>query len=107
MPTWIADQAVVFVHADGRRLEGRIAIGTPYYDERNAACAYSLDGLDPPRDRVREIFGETTLQALLLTVQFVGTYLHGFVAHGGRVLHVDGSELPLEALFGPLLRAPA
>lgn len=42
---------------------------------------------------------------MLLGVQFLGTMLHAFVARGGRVLDPeDDSDVPLAALFGPMLR---
>lgn len=47
-PTWIAEEQVVFVHPDGRRERGRIAIAMPVQvDQNEAKCAVALDGFDP------------------------------------------------------------
>lgn len=105
-PTWIAEQRVVLVHPDGRRVPGRIAVGQPYVaDGGESRCPVEIDGFDWGNV---PIAGESTLQALLLGVQFLGTTLHDFISRGGRVLDPedDDSDVPLEALFGPLLRSP-
>ena len=102
MPSWIAEQAVLWVHASGRRVEGRIGVGMPAIEPTGeAGCELALDGLDRPV----VIYGEGTLQALLLALRLAGMRLHDFEAKGGRVLRANGDELPLDALFGPLLRA--
>lgn len=67
-----------------------------------AHCPVEIDGL---HSRVHPIIGGGSLQALLLGVRFLGTMLHDFIARGGRVLDAeDDTDVPLEALFGPLLR---
>src|SRR4051812_5064111 len=101
-PTWIADQAVVFVHADGRRSPGRIAIAQPeQVGPDEATCLIALDGLE----RTRSIHSASTLQALLLGIRFLGMRLHDFVSKGGRLVAPDGdTDFPLEAYFGDLLR---
>ncbi len=72
---------------------------------RAAHCPIEIDGL---HSRVHPIIGGGTLQALLLGVQFLGAMLHDFVARGGRVLDPeDDSDIPLGALFGPMLRSPS
>jgi hypothetical protein len=54
------------------------------------------------------MIGGGTLSALLSGVRFLGAMLHEFIARGGRVLDpADDSDVPLDALFGPLLRAPS
>jgi hypothetical protein len=123
---WIAEQEVTFVHPGGKRTDGVIGIGMPFPGPPNATCTYSLDGLDPgsePRDPPLHIAGEDTLQALLLTVQFVGMALHHFTSRGGRVVFRsegpidpaapdeddDDIDFPLAMYFGPLLidRSPS
>lgn len=106
-PTWIAEEQVVFVQPNGNRTEGRIAVGRPFQGPENASCPIALDGLES----CRPIHGETTLQAMLLGIRFLGMRLHDFLSRGGRVLYPgdqpDGDvEVELEALFGPLLRDP-
>jgi len=108
-PIWIAELRVVIVHPDGRRVPGHIAVGQPYTlgaadpaASYEAHCPVEIDGI---HSHVHPIIGGGTLQALLLAVRFVGTMLHDFVSRGGRVLDPeDDSDVPLEALFGPLLR---
>lgn len=100
---WIVEEAVVFVHADGKREAGRIAIGKPFrVDENESRCPIALDGMH----KLRTISGNCPLQAMLLAIQFLGHLLHGFTEQGGRVLDSDGNEIPLSAYFGPLLRDP-
>lgn len=64
MTQWIAEEKVVFVHPDGKRVVGRIAVAAPIVREQDCACEVVLEGLE----RSYTIFGDTTLQALLLGV---------------------------------------
>lgn len=102
-PSWIAERRVVFVHPDGRRSDGRIAIGAPYMvDIDEARCPVTLDGLEtfPP-----QVAGASTLQALLLAARLAGRRLRDFQERGGRIEYpVDegGGDVDLEALFGSL-----
>ena len=101
--TWIADEPVIFVHPSGRQCNGRIAIGLPFqYDEHEARCAVSLEGLEMIGIPA---CGSSPLQALLLGVQLLGYRLHDFLSRGGRVLAPDNTEIDLGAFFGPLLRS--
>jgi len=104
-PTWIAEERVTFVHPDGRREAGRIAVGLPELDDDGVArCPVVAEGCYP---RLHPMAGDGTLQALLLGVRLLGTLLHVFKERGGRVLAADeDEELPLDAFFGPLLRMP-
>jgi hypothetical protein len=103
-PTWIAEQHVVFLRSDGRRIAGRIAVGQPEKTgPAGARCPVTLDGLE----QTGPISGESTLQALLLGVRFLGMRLHDFRSKGGRVLDpADDSDIELSELFGSLLRDP-
>lgn len=101
-PTWIAEYPVVFVHRDGRRCDGRIAVGLPrMVSDIEARCPLVLDGLEtfPP-----QIAGGSTLQALLLAARLAGRRLQDFRARGGRIEYPgrEGDEVDLEALFGSL-----
>ncbi len=101
---WMAEEQVIFVHADGRRAAGRIAVGRPaWIDDDLASCAVALDGL---HQIPHEVYGATPLQALMLAMQMFGGLLHNFITKGGRILHDDESEFPAGAYFGGLLRAP-
>lgn len=103
MPTWIADEHVVFVLSDGQRVSGRISVAAPEQVSTNEAkCSVVLDGLE----REWDIRGASTLQALLLAIRFLGMRLHDFLSKGGRVVDPDeDQDMPLEAYFGALLRA--
>lgn len=105
MSTWIAEEPVIFVHPDGTRTAGRIAVGLPeFVDDDHAGCAIALDGLHRFGG---PMFGATPLQALMLGLQTVGYTIHGFLERGGRILDPDDdSDFHPEAYFGPLLRAP-
>ena len=82
---------------------------TPEDDEKGlsprAGCEISLLGYETgPRMR---IYGENELQALLLALRFIGYRLHAFREAGGRVLFPDTEDdVPIDSLFGPLLRDP-
>jgi len=104
-PTWVAEEQVVFVHPDGSRRAGRIAVGAPaYVSPHEAQCAVALDGF---QERIPRISGGSSLQALLLATRFLGWRLHDFVSKGGRVLDPsDDSDLELKSMFGALLRHP-
>jgi hypothetical protein len=105
----IAEAQVVFEHPDGGRTPGLILIEKPYVvDENEARCAVIIDGL---HERMPDVAGNGTLQALLMAVAFCGGLLRDFVESGGRILIPDeGSEtegeeiFDLEACFSPLAR---
>jgi hypothetical protein len=103
-PEWIAETNVVFVYPDGKRVPGRIAIAAPVRRDRDCACAIALDGMQPMKG---PIYGEDTLQALLLAARFMGMTLHDFLDRGGRVLHpAEDTDVPLDAYFGALHAPP-
>ena len=112
-PTWIAELRVILVHPDGRREPGHIAVGKPYVlgDDADVAapfeshCPIEITGF---HSREQPIIGGGTLQALVLGVQFLGMMMHEFLTRGGRVLDPDDdSEVPLESIFGGLLKTAA
>jgi hypothetical protein len=112
MPPWIAEEKVVYVRPDGTRVSGRIAVAAPIVREHDCACEVVLEGLE----RSYIIFGDSTLQALLLGVRFLGMRLHDQLSRGVRV-ELDADEAPedgsdvkiredvIALLFGQLLRA--
>jgi hypothetical protein len=105
-PTWIANESVIFQHADGRRVPGRIAVGCPMdgNDQHKPYCNASLTGLEDRHAWHED--GDTPLQALRLAMSSLGDKLHSFLAGGGRVLTPAGDgDVDLESYFGPLLRA--
>ena len=99
---WVAERHVVFVFPGGVRKPGRIALAAPTRGENRCACQIALDGLE----RSVAIFGQDTLQALLLAARFIGWRLHAFLEQGGRILGEDSDEdAALDVTFGDLLRA--
>jgi hypothetical protein len=111
--TWIAEEAIVFLYPDGRRVDGRIAIGLPtMVDDHEARCELALEPLDP---RIRGYSGEGKLQALVSALRIAGTLIDAFLKEGGRLLCPgDDPEDPegdvdfaIEAVLGPLLAPPA
>ena len=108
MAQWIAEEKVVFVQPNGTRIAGRIAVAAPVVREQDCACEVVMEGLE----RSHTIFGDSTLQALLLGVRFLGMRLHDHQSRGLRIeldaAHDgpdEGSEDVIAVLFGPLLRA--
>ena len=100
------EQPIATLALLGSRISSReefqinIAIGTPYPRGNGSwACPVELRGL---HDRVAEIVGEDSLQALSLAVQFAGKLLADFVQRGGR-LRSPGDDpddsFPLGAYF--------
>jgi len=107
MTQWVAEAKVVFVQPDGSRVAGRIAVAAPVVREADCACEVAMEGLE----RSFVIYGDSTLQALLLGVRFLGHRLHDHRSRGVRI-EMDGDDDDavdrddvVEALFGPLLRA--
>ena len=75
------------------------AIRLPAYESH---CPVEIDGI---HSRDLPVIGVGTLQALIMGIRLLGTLLHDFVSRGGRILDPDDdSEVPLEFLFGPMLR---
>jgi hypothetical protein len=100
--TWIAEERVIFLHADGRKVPGRIAVGLPVQEDASeASCCIEIDGIQYNH---QAMIGTSTLQALLLAVRYIGWRLHEFLSNGGRVLDPDEHEFTIDALFGPLLQ---
>ncbi len=103
----IAEQRVIFESADGVRKPGLIRIEKPYeVDETEARCPIVIDGL---QERMPDVSGASTLQALALAVWLCTNMLREFVDSGGRILRSDtdggapeDEVLDLEECFGPL-----
>jgi len=102
--SWMAEEEVIFVHPDGRRVAGRIAVGTPVASGREVSVEVSLQGVEPRL--FTKIYGETTLQALMLGIRFMGYRLYDFMQKGGQVLGPKGDAFPIDEYFGPLLMDP-
>jgi hypothetical protein len=103
--TWIAEEPITFVYPDGRRVDGRIAIGLPtMVDEHEGRCELGVEPLDP---RVRGYSGEGKLQALVAALRIAGTLIDAFIKKGGRLVEPGTDEdVAIDAVLGPLLAPP-
>lgn len=95
----IARLELIEVAPDGERKPIRVQIGQPHFDERGSwACPILITSVS---DKVREIHGEDSLQALCLGVQFVQSMLLSVLERGGRLLHGDAeADFHPEVYFG-------
>lgn len=100
----IAELKLSGLRADGRIVPITASLGQPYQAEQHWRCPVSLIGID---ERLPDIAGEDSLQALCLGLRLLGMRLADFLAKGGRLFNEGGgpegpgTELPLEAYFGP------
>jgi hypothetical protein len=110
--TWIAEDRVVWVFPSGEKREGRIAIAAPVPDPRpdiegdtTWKCEAVLEGL---WHRPLVVFGEGSLQPLLLMLRLLGSELHAFISRGGRLVMPEEDEgwHPILMSFREYLRQP-
>ena len=90
MAQTIAEERLVALRPSGERSDVVVAIGLPYrvgHDEW--ACPVSLAGL---HERLHDVHGSSSLQALCLAASLVRRLLTSFVQDGGRLLQADGTE---------------
>ena len=94
----IAEQQVIFEHRDGTRRAGLIRIEKPYVvDDSECRCAVIIDGL---HERMPDVSGNSTLEALLFAVSLCASLLKSFVESGGRILRFEeDGDLQSEELF--------
>lgn len=85
-----------FGHKCGEdRFEIKVEIGAPYKSRKhpeNWACAVRLE---PFLDRVRDVYGVDSFQALSLAIGFVQMLLNQYCAEGGSLSYEDGSEFSI------------
>ena len=85
--TWLGER-------NGSRFEIVLAIGKPYRcSPEEWACPVELRGL---HDSLRDIHGGDALQALCLALRLAFRLLAAFRDEGGKILHRDGDDVPLE-----------
>jgi hypothetical protein len=83
----VATLQLVELAPDGERKAIEVQIGRPHWDERGSwACPVLVTSIS---DKVREIHGEDSMQALCLAVQFVRSMLHSVITRGSRLVHTD------------------
>jgi len=101
----IATLQMIQMDSGGERKPVRVEIGKPHYDKRGSwACPVLITNID---DKVREIHGEDSMQALCLGVQFVHRMLlsvrergHRLLEPGQDVQNAEEVDFPLNAYFG-------
>lgn len=96
----IARAEMVRVPPDGERAKFTIEIGRPTrtMDGSAVACAVALWGW---KERLEDVAGEDSLQALCLAMDLVRSLLLHAVEQGTRFLDDDGDPFPIEAYFPP------
>jgi hypothetical protein len=86
----IAEEKLIAVHRSGQRVEVTARVGRPYPVGRDEwACPVSLAGL---RERLHDVHGASSLQALCLAVSLVRQLLTYFVQDGGQLRHHDSDH---------------
>jgi hypothetical protein len=97
----IAQTELVGESKDRGRFSIHVQIGRPYLrgkDPEMWACPLSLE---PLHERLADIAGEDSFQALCLANRLAASLLEGFVQSGGRLLNDDGTAFSVETLgFG-------
>jgi hypothetical protein len=101
----VAQLTLEATSADGDHFAISLEIGTPYRRESGEwACPVALHGL---MDKLSDICGEDSFQALCLAIGLAQSLLQGF-RDGGGTLRVEGDDFPLEAYsFAPAIRRRA
>jgi len=97
-PEPIAERTVYAVAKSGDSFQIRLLVGRPYLsDSGNLACPVALDGF---HERLPDIRGENSWQALMLAIRLARTLLGFFIEDGGK-LHWEegGEEMSLNDLF--------
>lgn len=90
MAQTVAEERLVGLRPSGASVQVVAAIGLPYQvSPEEWACPVSLAGL---HDRLHDIHGGSSLQALCLAASLLRQLLTGFVEGGGRLLYADSKE---------------
>jgi hypothetical protein len=92
--------------SDGERQEVAVEIGRPYKaPEGEWACPVKIRGM---YDRLPDVRGEDSLQALCLAASLVRSLLTSFVEAGGRLVTPNtDSAYELKATFGEIGNPPS
>ena len=98
MKTKIADRKMIFAKPGQEESIVRISIGMPYkVDEVQWSCPVALDGI---YEKLADISGTGSFQALMLAQKLLRTLLRGLVEDGGQLLSFDErKDVDIDALF--------
>lgn len=104
-PNWIAEEAIEATLHTGEVLHVRVRIGQPYSASADEwACSVALEGM---HDRLRDIHGASSLQALCLATSLARQLLTDFVEDGGSLRYPGRSdEFDIGATFSGVGRPP-
>ncbi len=92
----------VFQFPSGAKRPVRLRVGKPYFvADGEWACPIELNGFEPRHPDIR---GADSMQSLCLAISLVRARLEDFLAKGGKVLHMDGSECDPQELWATLGR---
>src|SRR5437588_10800137 len=94
----VATSTLDCVNSLGEHQQVIVEIGRPYRaPEGEWACPVAMRGL---HNRLPDVRGEDSLQALCLAASLVRTLLTGFVEDGGKIFFLNSdSEYDLDATF--------
>jgi hypothetical protein len=101
-PTYIANEEILWVRADGTEVLIQACVGIPYKSSSAWACPAALIGVD---ERYPDVIGESSFQSLNLAMRLIRQRL-GHLLDAGEVLTYqnDGSEPwdqdTLDVVFG-------
>lgn len=94
-PSFIAEDAFVWVRRDGEQTMLQARVGAPYRVSDDLwACPAELAGLD---GRYLDIYGVSAMQALSLAVNLVGTRLMHLIEEGEHIAYADEPATKLQA----------
>jgi hypothetical protein len=98
MDSPVATLELIEVAASGARIAIRIEVGRPRRDPSGAwRCSILAGGIDR---EARDIFGEDSLQALCLGLEFLRAQLHFITQRGSRLIQPDeNTDFPIDAYF--------
>jgi hypothetical protein len=85
----IAESSVIITRPTGQTIDVKIRVFAPVMETGNAACDVEIAGL---HDRIHRIRGETTFQALALSVQFVQNTLEAEETSKRSVVTLPGDD---------------
>ena len=99
LPEKIIETSLDCVDQTGQRSRLVVELGRPYRAlEGEWACPVAIHGL---HDRLQDVRGEDSLQALCLAVSLIRSLLSSYLEDGGLLMHPD-TDYPydLNATFG-------
>ena len=94
----IAETQLIGESKDRGRFSIRVQIGRPYLRARDPDMWACPVALEPLHERLADIAGEDSFQALCLASRLAASLLDGFIQSGGRLLNDDGTRFTPKTL---------